>query len=224
MQNKKLLIRIKLLIVFLVCFGFTNAQIAPFHADIQRFKTQDSIQFPPKNTILFIGSSSFTKWTDVQNYFPGYTIINRGFGGSSLPDLIRYAGDIIFPYKPRQVVIYCGDNDLAASDTVSAQTVFNRFQQLFAMIREKLPATSVAFVSIKPSPSRQRLMPKMREANLLIKKFLKQKKNTAFIDVYHKMLTKDGTPLKDIFLEDDLHMNAKGYAIWQKVMQPYLLK
>jgi lysophospholipase L1-like esterase len=224
MQNKKLLIRIKLLIVFLVCFGFTNAQIAPFHADIQRFKTQDSIQFPPKNTILFIGSSSFTKWTDVQNYFPGYTIINRGFGGSSLPDLIRYAGDIIFPYKPRQVVIYCGDNDLAASDTVSAQTVFNRFQQLFAMIREKLPATSVAFVSIKPSPSRQRLMPKMREANLLIKKFLKQKKNTAFIDVYHKMLNKDGTPLKDIFLEDELHMNAKGYAIWQKVMQPYLLK
>jgi lysophospholipase L1-like esterase len=224
MQNKKLLIRIKLLIVFLVCFGFTNAQIAPFHADIQRFKTQDSIQFPPKNTILFIGSSSFTKWTDVQNYFPGYTIINRGFGGSSLPDLIRYAGDIIFPYKPRQVVIYCGDNDLAASDTVSAQTVFNRFQQLFAMIREKLPATSVAFVSIKPSPSRQRLMPKMREANLLIKKYLKQKKNTAFIDVYHKMLNKDGTPLKDIFLEDELHMNAKGYAIWQKVMQPYLLK
>jgi lysophospholipase L1-like esterase len=92
------------------------------------------------------------------------------------------------------------------------------------MIREKLPATSVAFVSIKPSPSRQRLMPKMREANLLIKKFLKQKKNTAFIDVYHKMLNKDGTPLKDIFLEDELHMNAKGYAIWQKVMQPYLLK
>ena len=176
MQNKKLLIKIKLLIVLLVCFGFTNAQIAPFHADIQRFRIQDSIRFPPKNAILFIGSSSFTKWTDVQNYFPGYTIINRGFGGSSLPDLIRYAGDIIYPYKPRQVVIYCGDNDLAASDTVSAQTVFNRFQQLFAMIREKLPATSVAFVSIKPSPSRQRLMPKMREANLLIKKYLKQKR------------------------------------------------
>ena len=224
MRNKKFLIKIKLLVVSLVCFGFSNAQLAPFHADIQHFKTLDSIQFPPKNAILFIGSSSFTKWTDVQNYFPGYTIINRGFGGSSLPDLIRYAEDIIFPYEPRQVVIYCGDNDLAASDTVSAQTVFNRFQQLFAMIREKLPATSVAFVSIKPSPSRQRLMPKMREANLLIKKYLKQKKNTAFIDVYHKMLNKDGTPLKDIFLEDELHMNAKGYVIWQKVIQPYLLK
>ena len=224
MQNKKFLIKIKLLIVFLVCFGFSNAQLSPFHADIQHFKTQDSIHFPPKNAILFIGSSSFTKWTDVQNYFPGYTLINRGFGGSSLPDLIHYAGDVIFPYNPRQVVIYCGDNDLAASDTVSAQTVWNRFQQLFVLIREKLPAASIAFVSIKPSPSRQRLMPKMREANLLIKKYLKQKKNTAFIDVYHKMLNKDGTPLKDIFLEDELHMNAKGYVIWQKVIQPYLLK
>ncbi|HEY9363441.1 MAG TPA: GDSL-type esterase/lipase family protein [Chitinophagaceae bacterium] len=224
MQNKKFLIKIKLLIVFLVCFGFSNAQLSPFHADIQHFKTQDSIHFPPKNAILFIGSSSFTKWTDVQNYFPGYTLINRGFGGSSLPDLIHYAGDVIFPYNPRQVVIYCGDNDLAASDTVSAQTVFNRFQHLFAMIREKLPGTSIAFVSIKPSPSRQRLMPKMREANLLIKKYLEQKKNTAFIDVYHTMLNKDGTPLKDIFLEDELHMNAKGYVIWQKVIEPYLLK
>jgi lysophospholipase L1-like esterase len=224
MRNKTFWIKIKLLIVFLVFFGFSNAQPAPFHADIQRFKTQDSIHFPPKSAILFVGSSSFTKWTDVQNYFPGYTIINRGFGGSSLPHLIRYAEDIIFPYAPRQVVIYCGDNDLAASDTVSAQIVLNRFRQLFVLIREKLPAVSIAFVSIKPSPSRQRLMPKMREANLLIKKYLKQKKNTAFIDVYHKMLNKDGTPLEDIFLEDKLHMNAKGYAIWQKVMQPYLLK
>lgn len=218
------MIKIKLLLVSLVCFGFSNAQLVPFHADIQHFKTQDSIHFPPKNAILFIGSSSFTKWTDVQSYFPGYTIINRGFGGSSLPDLIRYAEDIIFPYTPRQVVIYCGDNDLAASDTVSAQTVWNRFQLLFVLIRKKLPATSIAFVSIKPSPSRQRLMPKMREANLLIKKYLEQKKNTAFIDVYHKMLDKEGTPMRNIFLEDELHMNAKGYAIWQKVIQPYLLK
>jgi lysophospholipase L1-like esterase len=210
----------------IVLLGFTevHAQHTPFYSNIQKFKSQDSISFPPKDAILFIGSSSFTKWTDVQDYFPGFTIINRGFGGSSLPHLILYANDIIFPYKPRQIVIYCGDNDLAASDTVTAETVYNRFKQFFHLVRENLPRVSIAFVSIKPSPSRQRLMPKMSEANSLIKKFLKKQKNASFIDVYHKMLNKDGTPIGAIFTKDSLHMNAKGYKIWQKVIEPYLLK
>src|SRR5437870_5399481 len=104
----------------------------PFWNDIQNFKKQDSIHFPLKNAILFICSSSFTKWTDVQDYFPGYTIINRGFGGSTLLDVIRYAYDVILPYQPKQVVIYCGENDLAASDTVSATDVVQRFKTLFA--------------------------------------------------------------------------------------------
>ena len=89
----------------------------PFYNDIRAFKKQDSIQPPPRHAILFVGSSSFTRWTDVQDYFPKHRIINRGFGGSTLQDVIRYAGDIITAYHPKQVVIYCGENDLAASDT-----------------------------------------------------------------------------------------------------------
>lgn len=197
---------------------------AAFHSDIQSFKKQDSIHFPAKHAILFVGSSSFTKWTDVQDYFPGYTIINRGFGGSSLPDVIRYAGDIIFPYEPKQIIIYCGENDFAASDTVSVNTVYRRFQFLFNLIRIKMPNVPIAYVSMKPSPSRTHLLPKFSEANLLIKNYLKTKRNTAFIDVYNKMLNTDGTPIKEIFIEDNLHMNAKGYAIWKKVIMPYLVK
>ncbi len=211
--------------VFFIALSLQNvcAQQHPaFWEEIQNFKRQDSIHFPPKHAILFVGSSSFTKWTDVQNYFPGYKIINRGFGGSSLPDVIRYADDIIFPYHPKQVVIYCGDNDLAASDTVSATAVFIRFQQLYNMIRNKLPGVNVVFVSIKPSPSRQKLMPKMEAANDMIKKFLSKRSKTGFVDVYHKMLKADGTPMDDIFMEDKLHMTAKGYAIWQKAIKPYL--
>jgi hypothetical protein len=95
------------------------AQQQPFYDEIQNFKNLDSVSPPPQNAILFVGSSSFTKWTDVQSYFPNYTIINRGFGGSSLPDVIRYANDIIIPYHPKEIVIYCGENDLAASDNTS---------------------------------------------------------------------------------------------------------
>ena len=223
-MNKYNRIKSTLFFFFLLSFAVASAQNAPFYSEIQQFKTQDSIHFPPKNAILFLGSSSFRKWEDVQKYFPDYTIINRGFGGSTIPDAIRYADDIIFPYEPKQVLIYEGDNDLASSDKITPDSVLNRFKKLFTLIREQLPNTSIAFVAIKPSPSRQQLMPKMQEANSLIENFLKDKKNTAFIDVYHKMLNQDGTPMKDIFLEDELHMNAKGYAIWQKAIQPYLLK
>ena len=213
------------IVLFFIALSLQNvcAQQHPaFWDEIQNFKKEDSLHFPPKHAILFVGSSSFRKWTDFQNYFSGYTIINRGFGGSTLPDMIRYADDIIFPYQPKQIFIYCGDNDLAASDTVSAATVFIRFQQLFNMIRNKLPDASVVFVSIKPSPSRLKLMPKMEVANEMIKKFLSKKSKTGFVDVYHKMLKADGTPMDDIFMEDKLHMTAKGYAIWQKAIKPYL--
>ena len=199
-------------------------QQPPFFDEIQQFKKEDSIHFPPKNAILFTGSSSFQKWHDVQDYFPAEIIINRGFGGSQLTDVIRYASKVIIPYHPKQVVIYCGENDLAASDTVSAGTVFARFVTLFNIIRKAMPAVPVMFVSIKPSPSREKLMAKMTKANKLIRNFLQTKTHTVFVDVYHKMLAADGRPMKDIFLQDSLHMNAKGYHIWQKAIEPYLLK
>lgn len=217
--------------LFVLFFLFGSSKLVaqdthpPFWSDIQAFKKQDSVHPPPKNAILFVGSSSFTKWTSVQKDFPGYTIINRGFGGSSLPDVIRYQNDVIFPYHPKEVVIYCGDNDLAASDTVAAGTVVNRFKQLFSSIRKHLPSASIVYVSIKPSPSRQRLMPKMDSANKMIKAFLAKNKKTGFVDVYHKMLNGDGkTPIDEIFVEDKLHMNSKGYAIWIKAIKPYLVK
>jgi lysophospholipase L1-like esterase len=211
-----------LLLIFLVGTFYAEAQ--PFRDDIENFKKRDLQHPPPLHAILFIGSSSFTKWTDVQAYFPDFKIINRGFGGSSLPDVIRYADDIIFPYQPRQVVIYCGDNDLAVSDTVTAQMVFNRFARLFRMIRTKIPGENIVYVSIKPSPSRARLMAKADAANGLIKSFLSLEKNASFVDVYHLMLNKEGKPMEEIFVGDKLHMNAKGYAIWKKAIKPYLIK
>ena len=210
--------------IFLLSFVLAKAQ-TPFYNDIQQFKKQDSINFPAKQQILFVGSSSFTKWTDIQDYFPSYPIINRGFGGSSLTDVIHYADDIVYPYQPKQIVIYCGENDLAGEDTtVTSSIVFDRFKQLFVSIRQHLPKVSIAYVSMKPSPSRQHLLPKMEAGNTLIKKYLSKQNKTAYIDVFHKMFNKDGTIINDIFIADNLHMNAKGYAIWQKIIAPYLLK
>lgn len=200
----------------------TTAQ--PFANEIAAFKKQDSISIPSKDAILFVGSSSFRMWKDVQTAFPGHKIINRGFGGSALPDVIRYADEIIFPYQPRQIVIYCGENDIAASDTVTAEIVRNRFKILFEVIRNKMPDVPVMFISIKPSPSRWAMKGRMIKANELIKKYLKKQKHTKYISIWKAMLGEDGNPRPDIFIGDNLHMNAKGYAIWQKIIEPHLLK
>lgn len=201
-----------------------TAQAQPFRDEIQAFKKQDSLQAPPPGKILFTGSSSIRLWKGLAEYFPNHTIINRGFGGATLADMIRYQNDLFKPYLPRQIVIYCGENDFAASDTITVETVTTRFKQLFAYIRQLYPNTPVVYVSMKPSPSRTALLPKYLAANTAIKNFLAGKRRTKYVDVYHKMLSPNGTPMADIFLDDQLHMNAKGYAIWKNALEPILIK
>ena len=213
-------------LIFLFLFAFTsNSLLAqPFINEINYFKKLDSMNAPPANPVLFIGSSSFTNWKDVKDYFPSYNILNRAFGGSSLPHLIMYAEDVIFRYHPKQIVIYCGENDLAASPKITGDTVFNRFKTLYSLIRSRLPKVPIVYVSMKPSPSREKYFPEMTKGNKLIKKFAKKKRKTSYVDVYHKMFTKEGKIMEDIFLSDKLHMNKKGYQIWQPAIEPFLLK
>ena len=213
--------------IFLFVFAFTALQAqekAPFYNDIQQFKKQDSIKFPPKNAVLLIGSSTFTMWKDVQSYFPKHTIINRGFGGSSLPDVINYVGDVVYPYQPKQVVIYCGENDFMVGGGIHPKNVADRAKNLIQLIRAKYPKVPIAYISIKPSPSRESFVPKMVEANQLIERMLKEFPKTVYINTFNGMLNEDGSIKTDIFIGDNLHMNAKGYAIWKKIMEPYLLK
>jgi lysophospholipase L1-like esterase len=224
LQSQIMLRFLRLLFIFIfsgsVLTSCSQNSGKPFQKEIDEFKEQDKKSFPPKNAILFVGSSSFTKWKDVQSYFPGYIIINRGFGGSVLKDVIGYVNDIIIPYHPRQVVIYCGDNDL--SEGAKAPDVLQRFMELFTIIRNRLPGAGIVFVSIKPSPSRVKLMPVAEEANSMIRQFLSTYPQTGYVDVYHPMLAADGRPKPEIFLEDSLHMDALGYKIWKASITPYL--
>lgn len=213
---------------FIACLQFLSPAILqaqtgrPYWNDIESFKKQDSVLMPPTGKILMIGSSSFTFWQDVGRFLPGYPFINRGFGGSSLIHLIDYFDDIVKPYKPRQILIYCGENDLGGN--VNGDTVFHRFQTLFNMIRRYDKKVLVTYVSMKPSPSRAHLMKDMETGNRKIQEWLQTQKKAQFVDVYHLMLDGAGNPISEIFRDDKLHMNDKGYWIWAKAIAPYLLK
>ncbi len=212
-------------IVLVIVLQFHMSAISqPFVNEIEHFKKMDLEKPPPKNPILFIGSSSFTNWKDVQDYFPAYTILNRAFGGSSLPHLILYAEDIIFKYHPKQIVIYCGENDLSGGPHITADTILHRFKQLHTLIRNKLPNIPIVYLSMKPSPSRAKYLATMREGNEKIENFIQDVPNTKFLNIYTAMLTKEGAINSSLFLSDSLHMNKLGYQIWQPLIQPLLIK
>jgi lysophospholipase L1-like esterase len=194
-----------------------------FAADIQAFKNQDQTTPPPKGAILFIGSSSFTKWTDVQSYFPGYTIINRGFGGSTIPDVLHYVDDVVTPYQPKEIVIYCGENDIA-EDSVDSKVAADRFKDLFTAIRTRFPNVIIGFVSMKPSPSRVYFRHLITQGNQIIKNFLWTQQNTFYVNIFDLMLDPSGNYRPDLFGSDQLHMNASGYKIWAQAITPYLAK
>ena len=216
---------LKFRLIFLLFVGLSfgaTAQNKPFWNDIQKFKRMDSVSMPVKNGIVFVGSSSFTMWKDLETVYKDYQVINRGFGGSTLTDANEYVNDIVIAYKPRQVVIYSGENDIASG--ASAEETFSRFTSFFGKVRKALPKTQITYVSMKQSPSRAKFSSEVVKANEMIKSFTAKQKRSGFIDVNSKMLDSNGNPRPELFLNDMLHMKQGGYDIWIKEITPQLKK
>jgi len=230
LNRQRLIFELSMLRLF-ICFVSTilfltgnlfcaENQPTRWEKEIQSFEISDRTNPPPKNAILFIGSSSIRLWKDLQKDFPDLSVINRGFGGSQIEDSTFFAERIIFPYEPRLIIMYAGGNDINAGKT--AMRVYEDFKAFVNKVHSRLPSTKIGYVSIAPNPARWKQIETVREANRLIKEYTLRDPRLFFIDTHSHMLGKDGNPLPDIFVEDKLHMNRKGYEIWKKVIQPYL--
>lgn len=196
-----------------------SSDSARFESEIVAFEQADSVVRRRPGGVVFIGSSSIRRWDSLGDDFPGTAVINRGFGGSRLRDATYYADRIVVPYQPRAVVLYAGDNDLAEGRT--PQQVRDDFAAFVAKVRASLPQVRLAFVSIKPSPARQALQAKAREANDLVRAWAGRQQGVDYLDVSTPMLD-DGQPRAELFVDDRLHMNRSGYAIWAGVVGPWL--
>jgi lysophospholipase L1-like esterase len=193
-----------------------NDPFEKWEPEIQKFETADRAQMPPKGAILFAGSSSIRFWTNLVESFPKKKIIQRGFGGSTMADLLHFADRIVLPYEPKQIVVYEGDNDLAAGK--APEKIASEFAEFVEKVQARLPKTKIWYISSKPSPSRWKLEAKARQLNAQIEWWSKAHKNVGYIDVWTPMLGPDGNPRPEIFRDDKLHMNADGYEIWRKVI------
>ncbi len=192
----------------------------PFEKEILAFEASDRTNPPPRGAILFIGSSSIRLWKTLAQDFPGHRVINRGFGGSQIIDSVRYADRIVFPYQPKQIVLYAGGNDINAKKT--PEQVFADYRAFVKKVHAKLPRTRIAYISIAPNPARWAQVEQVKEANRLIADHTKTDRRLTFIDTFTHMLGADGQPLPDIYVADRLHMNAKGYELWKGIVGPAL--
>lgn len=193
---------------------------APFEADIKKFEAEDAKNPPKPGGIVFVGSSSILRWKTLETDFPGYNVLNRGFGGSQISDSVRFAERIVTPYKPRMVIFFAGTNDIAGGK--SAEMVFEDYKQFVTKVQAKLPATKIAYISISPAPSRWSKLDEIKKANGLIKEYATHHKNLLFVDAFPEMVDSKGGPRPELFVEDQLHLSPKGYEIWVRDVKKIL--
>jgi lysophospholipase L1-like esterase len=185
------------------------------------FAAADRTNAPPPGGVVFVGSSSIRLWDGLETQFSELpVIVKRGFGGSRMLDCTQHLERLVLPYKPRLVVVYAGDNDLAEGR--SPEDVLASFRAFVEGVQRELPQTRIAYLSIKPSPLREALMPKMQAANKLIRRYSQDRSRLDFIDIHTPMLGADGRPRAELFAADALHLNAAGYALWKEVIASHL--
>ena len=174
------------------------------------------------NLILFTGSSSIRLWKNLNLSFPNHNVLNMGFGGSEMADLLYYTNKLIIPFKPRQIFIYEGDNDLSLGR--SPAQIIASADSILSLIKQYLPHAEVIFISPKPSLQRWPLKEKYEDYNKQLKHWVSKKRNARYADVWTPMLNNNGTVMQDIFIADGLHLNEKGYSIWTSALKKYLLR
>ena len=208
------------LVLFLISFENEAQDPLRFADEIEKLKSLDYNYSENEEVILFAGSSSIRKWDNLSEYFPDKNLIKMGFGGSQMSDLIYYSEDLIFNHTPDKIFVYEGDNDLA--DGKSNDEILADFNKMVKMIESRLGSIDIVFISPKPSIARWNLAESYISFNQELKAYTQTKSNLYFADVWLPLLNDQGKPRKDLFIEDDLHINEKGYQIWKNVLKEFM--
>lgn len=214
----------KFVLIILLCTSSETYADAPdpnpgrFAKSIETFAVWDSKNTFPDNAILFVGSSSVVFWPTA-TAFPGKPIINRGFGGSEISDIIHFYDQVIRKYAPTKIFLYAGDNDIEYGKM--ADRVFDDYKELVAIVQADFPKVELIFISIKPSKARWGKWPQMAEANRMVREYSENHPKLGYADLATPLLDPDGNPL-DVFVDDGLHLNEHGYFLWQQALAPYL--
>ena len=199
-----------------------NPDPARFSNAIATFEKEDAGRKPVADLTLFTGSSSIRMWKSLTTDFPDRKVLNRGFGGSHISDVLHYFDVVVARHKPKVIVLYCGENDLWSGKP--PKQVFTDFLEFVRRVHALDSKIKIHYLAAKPSPKRMSKWDIYQTCNRLIANHSAKDKRLHFVDISKVMLGKNGQPLPDIWLKDKLHMNASGYARWTKLLSPILTK
>jgi lysophospholipase L1-like esterase len=212
----------------LLASAWNSASGAPAHdfakweKEISAFEQKDQTNPPPKDALLFIGSSTIRLWATLAEDFPNHKVINRGFGGSQIEDATHFADRVIFSYQPRMIFLRAGGNDLWAGK--SPEQVFGDYTNFVQTIHSKLPKTQIVFISLSPSIARWGQANKEKQVNQLVQDYVGKHEGLKYIETYSLPLGADGKPRAELFRDDKLHFNAQGYKLLKESVRPSLPK
>jgi lysophospholipase L1-like esterase len=192
--------------------------LAKWQAEISAFERADREARPAPGGIVFAGSSSIRLWTTLEHDFAGLPVLNRGFGGSQIREVTAFADRIVIRYRPRLIVFYCGSNDVMAGRRVP--DVVDDFRAFVAKVRDPLPQVRILYIANAPNPARWERKNAWLELNSRIKAYSESDSRLAYVDIWPEMLDAAGRPRPELFVEDQLHMSPRGYAIWTRVVRP----
>ena len=189
---------------------------------IKSFEEQDQLHPPPKGSILFIGSSSINFWSTLAQDMSPLSIINRGFGGSYMRDMVKYLDRIVLPYIPRAIVLFAGTNDTTDHRSDTARQIAEGFKTFAQLVQAALPKVEIYYIAITPTPTRQKFWPIANQANQLIQAYTQNDPYLHFVDFNHQLLNEQGKPNRSLYKYDGIHPNKKGYAIWTTAIKSQL--
>jgi lysophospholipase L1-like esterase len=192
--------------------------LSQWEPEIRAFEEADRQSTPATGGIVFAGSSSIRLWKTMAGDFAGLPVLNRGFGGSQIREVTAFADRIVIPYRPRLIVFYCGSNDVVSGRAVP--DVVRDLQAFVAKVHARLPQTHLIYISIAPNPARWHLKNAWVDLNGRITTYTKTEARLTFVDIWGEMLGPSGEPRPELFVDDRLHMNERGYEIWTRVLRP----
>ncbi len=191
-----------------------------FESAMATFARYDARNSFPADATVCVGSSSSVGW-DAGDRFRGMPVINRGFGGSQMSDLVYYVEETVLRYAPRTVVVYEGDNDTSAGKR--SQQILEDYREFVEAVLMAQPSTRIVILSIKPSLSRWDVWPEMQESNAAIEAYAQMDARVDFVDIGTAMLGADGLPRPELFVGDGLHMTPAGYDVWDEILMEALM-
>lgn len=190
--------------------------------DIAALENATAGLHPPGEGIVFVGSSSIRLWDSLAQDMAPLPVIQHGFGGAKLGDVVHYADRLVSAHQPRAVVIFAGTNDITPEHAKLPEVLLASYQAFVGRVRAVQPELPILFIAITPSPLRWSVWPIAQEANALVSQYSATDPNLYVVDTAPVLLGEGGEPRDDLYIFDGLHLSEAGYAAWTATIRPAL--